>query len=194
MLDDFRSVVAAGSDRPFLIYFDTTLTYGEVDRLSDAFAVALADNGFRRGDRLALYLQNVPQYVLALIATWKLGGIVVAINPMLTPNEVAKLLADSGPTVLVTLDELATPALAEVLNASSVSTVVATSALDFQASCRRDGSCRPTRSARPEGTQDFCSLIADYEERAPAPDHTVATTTSRSSPTPPARPGCRRAR
>jgi long-chain acyl-CoA synthetase len=167
MLDDFRSVVTAGPDRPFLIYFDTTLTYGEVDRLSDAFAVALADNGFRRGDRLALYLQNVPQYVLALIATWKLGGIAVAINPMLTPSEVAKLLADSNPTVLVALDELTTPALAEVVNASSVSTVVATSALDFQAG-GDDRVLPSTRLASPEGTQDFCSLIAAHKERAPA--------------------------
>jgi long-chain acyl-CoA synthetase len=167
MLDDFRSAVTAGPGRPFLIYFDNTLTYGEVDRLSDAFAVALADNGFRRGDRLALYLQNVPQYVLSLIATRKLGGIAVAINPMLTPREVAKLLADSSPTVLVTLDELATPAFAEVVNASSVSTVVATSALDFQAGAD-DRVLPTTRSASPEGTQDFCSLIAAYEERAPA--------------------------
>jgi long-chain acyl-CoA synthetase len=128
MLDDFRSAVAAGADRLFLIYFDTTLTYGEVDRLSDAFAVALADNGFSRGDRLALYLQNVPQYVLALIATWKLGGIAVAINPMLTPIEVAKLLEDSSPTVLITLDELATPALVEVMHLSSVQRVITTSA------------------------------------------------------------------
>ena len=55
---------------------------------------------------MALYLQNVPQYVIALLAVWKLGGIVVAVNPMLTPGEVAKLLADSTPEVLLTLDEL----------------------------------------------------------------------------------------
>jgi long-chain acyl-CoA synthetase len=40
----------------------------------------------------------VPQYVVALIAAWKLGAIAVAVNPMLKPREVAKLLADSTPS------------------------------------------------------------------------------------------------
>jgi long-chain acyl-CoA synthetase len=91
-----------------------------VDRASDALAVCLADNGFGRGDRLALYLQNVPLYVIGLIAGWKLGGIGVPINPMLTPREVGTLLADATPAAMVTLDELHTPGLAEVLSASSV--------------------------------------------------------------------------
>jgi len=132
MLDAFHSAVVCGGHRPFLIYFDSELTFGEVDRQSDAFAVALADKGFGRGDRIALYLQNVPQYVLALLAAWKLGGVVVAINPMLTPREVAKLLADSTPTVLVALDELHSSGLADVLRSSSVERVITTSPLDFQ--------------------------------------------------------------
>lgn len=167
MLDTFRSAVASGRDRPFLVYFDAVLSFGEVDRLSDAFAVALVDEGFSRGDRLALYLQNVPQYVLALIAAWKLGGIAVAINPMLTPRDVAKLLEDSTPAVLVTLDEMHSPELADVLNRSSVSRIVTTSALDFQAA-GDDRVLPTTRSAIPEGAQDFCEIIAEYDGRAPA--------------------------
>jgi len=46
MLDAFHSAVVCGGHRPFLIYFDSELTFGEVDRQSDAFAVALADKGF----------------------------------------------------------------------------------------------------------------------------------------------------
>lgn len=103
-----------------LIYFDNILTAADVDRASDAFAVALADNGFSTGDRLALYLQNVPHYVIGLIAAWKLGGIGVPINPMLTPREVGKLIADATPAALLTLDELHAQELAEVLSTSSV--------------------------------------------------------------------------
>ena len=113
-----------------VVYFDAVLTYGDVDRLSDSFAVALSDNGFGRGDRLALYLQNVPQYVVALLAVWKLGGIAVAVNPMLTPREVAKLLADCTPKVLLTLHELHSDALDEVLADSSVQWTITTSALN----------------------------------------------------------------
>ncbi len=124
MLAALRAAAATGPQRPMLLYFDTVLTYGDVDRMSDSFAVALADNGFGRGDRMALYLQNMPQYVIALIAAWKLGGIAVAINPMLTPREVSKLLEDATPSVLVALDELHTQELAEVLNSSPVRWVV----------------------------------------------------------------------
>ncbi len=113
VLGMFRDTVATAPDSPMLHYFDTTLTAADVDRMSDALAVALADGGFGAGDRLALYLQNVPNYVIGLLATWKLGGIAVAINPMLTPREVAKLLSDSTPTVLVTLAELYTDDLAD---------------------------------------------------------------------------------
>ncbi len=167
MLATFRSALASGSDRPFVRYFDGVLTYGDVDRMSDAFAVALSDKGFGRGDRLALYLQNVPQYVLALIATWKLGGIAVAINPMLTPREVAKLLEDATPAALVTLDDMYTPELAQVVKSSSVSAVFTTSALDFQ-SAGDDRVLPTTRCPTPEGAHDFCELIEEYEGRAPA--------------------------
>jgi long-chain acyl-CoA synthetase len=103
-----------------MIYLDTTFTAADVDRASDTFAVALADDGFEAGDRLALYLQNVLQHVIGLIAAWKLGGIAVPINPMLTPREIAKLVADATPVVFLTLEELHTPELAEVLSAGSV--------------------------------------------------------------------------
>jgi long-chain acyl-CoA synthetase len=149
MLAALRAAVATGPQRPMLLYFDTVLTYGDVDRMSDAFAVVLADNGFGRGDRMALYLQNMPQYVIALLAAWKLGGIAVAINPMLTPREVSKLLDDATPSVLVALDELRTQELAEVLDNSSVRWVVTTSAPDGH------------------GADDFTRLMAEYDGSVP---------------------------
>jgi long-chain acyl-CoA synthetase len=149
MLAALRAAVATGPQRPMLLYFDTVLTYGDVDRMSDAFAVAMADNGFGRGDRMALYLQNVPQYVIALLAAWKLGAIAVAINPMLTPREVAKLLEDSTPSVLLALDELHTQELVEVLNNSSVRWAITTSAPDGHAA------------------DDFTRLIAEYDGSVP---------------------------
>jgi long-chain acyl-CoA synthetase len=149
MLAAFRAAVATGPQRPMLLYFDAVLTYGDVDRMSDAFAVALADNGFSRHDRIALYLQNMPQYVIALLAAWKLGGIAVAINPMLTPREVSKLLDDATPSVLVALDELHTPELAEALDNSSVRWAITTNAPDGHAA------------------DDFTRLIAQYDGSVP---------------------------
>ncbi|BBZ14936.1 AMP-binding protein [Mycobacterium branderi] len=183
VLEAFRRTAARHPDRPTLIYFDTVLRARDVDRASDALAAALADNGFVAGDRIALYLQNMPQYVLGLLAAWKLGGIAVPINPMLTPAEVAKLLDDATPTVLLALDELHTPALAEVLTASSVREVITTSALDWLAAAGHPGLPR-SRLPTPPGAEELRRLIAGHDGRVPPPaspaldDFAVITYTS----------------
>ena len=61
------------------------LTVREVDDLSDAFAAGLLDNGFVPGDRLAVYLQNVPQFVLTMLATWKAGGTPLPVASRMPP-------------------------------------------------------------------------------------------------------------
>lgn len=143
LLDTFRGWVVDTPDRPALTYFDTVLTYSDVGVASDALAVALGENGFGIGDRAALYLQNVPQYVIALLAVWKLGGTAVPINPMLTPGEVVKLVDDATPRVLVALDDMHTPELSAALRGGSVERVITTSALDGLIAERRGQ--RPTR-------------------------------------------------
>ena len=82
------------------------LTYAELDARSGAFAAALAQRGVARGDRVALYLQNVPEFVVAVLAAWKLGAIAVPVNPMLKEREVRTLLEDCEPVALVTLESL----------------------------------------------------------------------------------------
>ena len=61
-----------------------------------------------------MYLQNVPQFVLAVLATWKAGGIVVPINPMNKERELTYAIEDSGATVLVTLESLYTDVVSKV--------------------------------------------------------------------------------
>lgn len=78
----FRAAVARNPAGDAVRYFDGRITLRELDELSDAFAAGLLDSGFGRGDRVALYLQNVPQFVICLVGTWKTGGIAVNINPM----------------------------------------------------------------------------------------------------------------
>ena len=166
VLESFRRTAVSSPDSPALVYFDTVFTATEVDRATDALAVALEDKGFAAGDRVALHLQNVPQYVIGLIAAWKLGGIAVPINPMLTAREVSKLLDDATPTVFLTLNELHTPELAEALAASSVLRVITTSALDWQGAS--DKRVLPTsRMSTPSGAEDLKELIARHDGRAP---------------------------
>ncbi len=166
VLGMFRETVADAPDSPLLVYFNNVLTTADVDRISDALAAALVDAGFDSGDRMALYTQNVPQYIIALLATWKLGGAAVAINPMLTPREIAKLVADSKPSVFLAVSELYSDELAKTLDASSVRRVITTSASDWQ--CGGDPRVLPDqRIETPAGAEDLKSLVRQYDGRFP---------------------------
>jgi long-chain acyl-CoA synthetase len=97
----FRHAVERAGEKPAILYFDATLTYNEVDAQSDALAAALVENGFLPGDRFGIYLQNIPQFVIAILAAWKAGGIAVAINPMNRDREIGILFDDCGPKALI---------------------------------------------------------------------------------------------
>ena len=101
VLDALHAWVATQGDRPMLRCGERAFTAREVDRISARAAAALAAGGFGRGDRLAIYLQSVPEFVFAAIATWKLGGIVATVNPMYRERELDEVLRDSGARVLV---------------------------------------------------------------------------------------------
>jgi long-chain acyl-CoA synthetase len=105
---------------------DAVLTHGELDALSGAFGEALAARGLARGDRVALYLQNVAEFVVAVLAAWKLGAIAVPINPMLKQREVRTLLEDCEPVALVTLESLWAEVASEAVAGTSVRIVVTT--------------------------------------------------------------------
>src|ERR1700748_2846378 len=102
----FRAAVARAADKPAIYYFDTTLTWADVDRESDALAAALCERGLAAGERVALYLQNVPAFMIGMIAAWKAGAIVVPVNPMNREREIGLLLTDSGPKALICHDTL----------------------------------------------------------------------------------------
>ncbi|MER7078437.1 long-chain acyl-CoA synthetase [Saccharopolyspora kobensis] len=134
VLDLFRAAVSRAPEAAAIRYFDGELTVAEVDAASDALAVALQDNGFRQGDRLGVYVQNDPAFVIAVVAAWKAGGAAVVINPMNKARELTYLLADSGATALLCLDELHDSVAREVLasGATRVSTVITCSAQDWR--------------------------------------------------------------
>jgi long-chain acyl-CoA synthetase len=128
----FQATVARSGDADAIRYFDRRISFTELDELSDAFAAGITAEGFRPGERVLLFLQNVPQFVIAQIGTWKAGGIAVSSNPMNKERELRELLADSGATVLVALQSLHRDVASTVLPDSSVRTVITTSELDLQ--------------------------------------------------------------
>lgn len=103
----FRRRVERSRARPMLHAREATFTAGEIDDLSSAAAAALQQRGVRPGDRVALLLQNDPQFPIAQLGAWKAGAITVPLNPMLRERELSRQMADAGCCTLVCLDQLA---------------------------------------------------------------------------------------
>ncbi|MEU6736765.1 class I adenylate-forming enzyme family protein [Streptomyces physcomitrii] len=99
-----REGAAAHPERTALAYFDGRLSYRELDAFTDSVAARLAARGLAPGERLAVHLQNSPQYVLAVLGAWKAGAAVVPLNPMYKSAEVGHALRDSGAAALVCSD------------------------------------------------------------------------------------------
>jgi len=134
MLDAFKASLKRAPDAPALFYFDGVITFAELHKNSSALALALMDRGFSRGDRLGLYTQNNPAFVIGLLAAWKAGGFAVAINPMNRARELTYVLQNSGAKALLCLDVLYEDVARTVIanEAKAVTTVVTFSALDGQ--------------------------------------------------------------
>lgn len=82
------------------------ITYGELDRLVDRFAAGLQKMGLQKGERVAIYMPNCPQFVIAYYGTLRAGGIVVPSNPLYVAREIEHQLNDSGATFAVVLSLL----------------------------------------------------------------------------------------
>lgn len=111
-------------------FYGAITTYRELDECSDALAAALADRGVGRGDTVALYLQNSPQFVIAFFAVQKLGAVVGPCNPMFKKWELEYQLNDLGARVIITTDDQVATALA-VRDQTMVEYVISSSYEDF---------------------------------------------------------------
>ncbi|GAA2774482.1 AMP-binding protein [Saccharopolyspora taberi] len=132
MLAMFAATRARYPDRTATTYFDGRLTYRELDELSDGLAAHLAEGGLAPGDRLAIYLQNVPQFVIAALAGWKAGAIVVPLNPMYRSHELTGILGDARPTAVVSSEHGWHEVLGELARDAGVRIAITTSELDLQ--------------------------------------------------------------
>jgi len=130
-IGDFMESADQKPDAPAVHYFDHTISYGEIDRLSNAFAAALENFGVKKRDRIILVLQNVPQFLICTYAAWKIGAIVVPLNPMYKENELSFFCENSNAKIFITLEEIAGQLGFSFLKKSSIEKVITTSPLDF---------------------------------------------------------------
>jgi long-chain acyl-CoA synthetase len=164
----FAASVARAPDHPLVSYFGTVLSVREVDDMSDALAVGLYELGVRADDRVAIYLQNQPQFILAVLASWKVGATVVSCSPMLKEKELRQQLQDSGARVLVALESLYEEVAAFVVPTTDVRAVVTTSELDFVRG-ETPRFMRGVERTRPPGTDDLLDLVRIHRDRRPPP-------------------------
>jgi long-chain acyl-CoA synthetase len=93
-------------EKAAIAYFRREITYAELDSLASRFAGALAALGVKKGDGVALFLPNIPQFVIAYYGVLKAGAVLTAISPLHREREVTHQLHDSEAGIIVVLDSL----------------------------------------------------------------------------------------
>ncbi len=151
----FERALARGAHRDALIFEGRHLSWGELDEQGGRLAHALSQRGVCAGDRVALLLSNRPEFMISLVAVWRLGAIVVPISVREQGPGLAFILAQCGACAVIHDDELVDrlpapsdgPALQIRLTASEV----------FRIATRADGPL--LREAAPVSEEDTAAIL-----------------------------------
>ncbi|KWV48578.1 acyl-CoA synthetase [Bradyrhizobium macuxiense] len=101
-----RSWAKRQPEHPAIIFYGNVLTYAELDRQSDRFAALLASKSVRKGDRVAVFMPNCPQFHIVFFGILKLGAVYVPVSPLSRAFELEYVLNDTDAKVIVGLDQL----------------------------------------------------------------------------------------
>ena len=102
----FREAVEQCANRVALYYMGASITFSEIDVLSNKFAHYLKKSGLEPGDVVGVNLPNIPAFYIAVLGIQKAGCVLSGVSPLLTPEELEYQLNDSGAKALLTLDAL----------------------------------------------------------------------------------------
>jgi long-chain acyl-CoA synthetase len=90
-------------DSPCTIFKGAQITYREMEEITDRLAAGLASIGVKKGDQVGIFMPNTPQFVMAYFAVLKLGGIVVATNPLYSAREIEHQTNDAGIEIMLVM-------------------------------------------------------------------------------------------
>lgn len=130
LIDVVHETATQRPKHPALLFKGTTISYSELDRLSDALAAGLVDRGLKKGDRVAVVLANSPQYVIAEFAIWKAGGIVASINPLYTGYELEHALNECDAAMAIVMTAFYDKVW-ELKGKTGVKTIIATNIKEY---------------------------------------------------------------
>jgi long-chain acyl-CoA synthetase len=91
------------ADVPCTIFKGAKITYKEMNEKTDQLAAGLADLGVKKGDRVGIFMPNTPQFVMSYFAILKLGGVVVATNPLYSKREIEHQANDAGVELMLVM-------------------------------------------------------------------------------------------
>jgi long-chain acyl-CoA synthetase len=121
----FATTVQRMGDAPFLDFMGRRFSYSEMAMQARRVATGFQALGINPGDRIGLFLPNVPHYVAAYYGALMMGAIVVNYSPLYTVDELASQVADSGTTTLVTLSATALlPTALKVMDKGGIKRIV----------------------------------------------------------------------
>src|SRR3546814_407573 len=95
---------ARAPDAPLIDFYGRKFSYAQVEAAAARFCGGLRKMGIGRGDRVALFLPNVPHYIAAYFGILRLGAVVVNLSPLYSVEELQQQIIDSSPRAMVTLD------------------------------------------------------------------------------------------
>lgn len=163
VLDKFRRSASMYPESSCIYYFDAEYSFAQVEKMALSLAAALADKGICKGDRVLFVLQNIPQTIIASLAVWMRGGIVVPVNPMCTSKDLKHLLTDSGAQLIICEDMLFEKTIRA---AAGGRTVITTSPLDFLvAGDQVPEQLKNTSKETPAETFDLLALIGAFTDQ-----------------------------
>jgi long-chain acyl-CoA synthetase len=150
-----RLTAAEIPNRPATAFLGKELTFREIRDQADKLATALSRLGIKQGDRVGIMLPNCPQYIITTFALFRLGVIVVNVNPIYTPREVLVVAKDSEMCALVTLSAL-TPVVLSVSGQAAIKSVIVTSLEEYSAAA--------VPCPAIDGTLLFTDLLASVDQ------------------------------
>jgi long-chain acyl-CoA synthetase len=103
LVDYLSKLAREHAGKTALLFKGSTMSYGQLEAESTAFSAALWNLGVRKGDRVALLLPNCPQFLVAQFGAWKIGAVVVGVNPTYTERELEQMLDALRAQTIVTL-------------------------------------------------------------------------------------------
>ncbi len=132
----FEQAAAKYPQRPAIYFLGDCFSYRRLQGMVERFAGGLAARGIKKGDRVVLYLNNSPQFVIAFLAVQKLGAATVLISPVYTSHEIEYMVQDAGAKTIICHDTNY-GYVREVFDKTTLDSIIVTNLMDLVSPAKR---------------------------------------------------------